>query len=945
MADWSILARAIEGDVLTRAFDRGRYATDASIYQIVPEAVVVPRRPEDVMATLDFARAAGVPVTARGGGTSQAGQTINRGVIIDCSKHLNAIVSLDPATRRATVRPGLVLDELNRALRPHGLQFPVDVSTASRATIGGMAANNSCGGRSIRYGRMRENVHAIDAILADGTRARFGPDAEGPADLVRDMLALGAREADEIAARFPKLLRRVGGYNIDALVPDAAPQNMAHLLVGSEGTLALFETIDLILSPLPADKVVGVCHFPSFRDAMEATQHLVALGPSAVELVDATMIALGRDIPALAPSLDAFVRGDPAALLLVEFAGDDPAENRRRLAGLHDVMADLGFAWDGPRTGGVLDAPDQGLQAKITEVRTQGLNIMMSMRTTGKPVSFVEDCAVPLPDLPDFTDRLTAVFEKYGTTGTWYAHASVGLLHVRPILNLKDAAGVTALRAIAEEAFDIVADYKGSHSGEHGDGIVRSEFHTRMFGPRMVRAFESVKDRLDPSGLLNPGKIVRAPKMDDRSLLRFPEGYTPVQIWTPVFDWSQWPGGLPGAAEMCNNNGACRKLDGGAMCPSWRVTRNERDLTRGRANTLRLALTGQLGPGALTSDEMAETMKFCVACKACQRECPMSVDMAAMKTEVAAARIATHGLPLRDRLIAHLPRYAPAASRTAPLANAARRLTARAAGFAPDRPLPAFARHPFREPEGNANPEVVLFADTFSRWFEPRQLADALAVLRAAGIRTGFVQPPRERPLCCGRTYLSAGLVDHARAEMARTVAALRPALDAGASVVGLEPSCLLTFRDEAPRLLPDWTAADGRRVMLLEEYLAANIDRLPLKPLPGRAWLHGHCHQKAANVMGSVTALLGAVPELEVTLIESSCCGMAGAFGYQAETAEVSRAMGELSLLPAVRAAAPEDWIVADGTSCRHQVALGTDRRAVHVATLLRAACEGTRP
>ncbi len=349
MADWSTLARAIDGDVLTGAFDRGRYATDASIYQIVPEAVVIPRRPEDVEATLEFARRAGVPITARGGGTSQAGQTINRGVVIDYSKHLNAIVSLDPAGRRATVQPGLVLDELNRALKPHGLQFPVDVSTASRATIGGMAANNSCGGRSIRYGRMRENVHAIDALLADGTRARFGPDAQGPAELVRDMLALGAREADEIAARFPKVLRRVGGYNIDALVPDAAPQNLAHLLVGSEGTLALFESIDLILSPLPADKVVGVCHFPTFRAAMEAAQHLVALGPSAVELVDANMIALGRDIPALAPSLDLFVRGAPAALLLVEFAGDDPAENRHRLAGLHDVMADLGFAWDGPR--------------------------------------------------------------------------------------------------------------------------------------------------------------------------------------------------------------------------------------------------------------------------------------------------------------------------------------------------------------------------------------------------------------------------------------------------------------------------------------------------------------------------------------------------------------------------------------------------------------------
>ncbi len=513
--DWQRLQREIEGEVLTGTFDRGRYATDASFYQVVPAGVIVPRRFSDVEATLAAARAAGLGVTGRGGGTSQAGQTVNSGIVVDFSKHLNGVRSLDVEGRRAVVEPGLVLDELNRRLKPHGLCFPVDVSTASRATIGGMAANNSCGGRSIRYGRMRENVEAIDALMADGSRARFGPvdrtqalaNAGGPIEaLVRDMLDLGAREAAEIEARFPKLMRRVGGYNIDALVPNGAPPgnqiNLAHLLVGSEGTLALSEAIEIRLSPLPRHKVVGVCHFPSFRDAMEATQHLVALGPSAVELVDRTMIALGRRIPALAPALDEFVRGDPAALLLVEFAEDDEAENRRRLAGLSETMGELGYRWGEPghKEGGVVEALDQGLQARITEVRTQGLNIMMSMRTAGKPVSFVEDCAVALPDLPDFTDRLTAVFEKHGTTGTWYAHASVGLLHVRPVLNLKDEAGVKALRAIAEEAFAIVAEYKGSHSGEHGDGIVRSEFHERMFGPRLVRAFEAVKDRFDPDG-------------------------------------------------------------------------------------------------------------------------------------------------------------------------------------------------------------------------------------------------------------------------------------------------------------------------------------------------------------------------------------------------------------------------------------------------------------
>ena len=951
--DWDRLQREIEGDVLTRPFDRGRYATDASFYQVVPAGVVVPRRMADVEATLAAAREAGLPLTARGGGTSQAGQTVNSGVIVDFSRHLNGVRSLDVEGRRALVEPGLVLDELNRRLRPHGLSFPVDVSTASRATIGGMAANNSCGGRSIRYGRMRENVHAIDALLADGSRARFGPvDRAGAMAnvggaheaLLRDMLDLGAREADEIEARFPRLMRRVGGYNIDALVPNGAEVNLAHLLVGSEGTLALSEAVEIRLSPLPRHKVVGVCHFPTFRDAMEATQHLVALGPSAVELVDRTMIELGRKIPALAPSLDEFVRGDPAALLLVEFAEDDEAENRRRLRALDETMAGLGFRWGdrGRKDGGVLQALDQGLQARITEVRTQGLNIMMSLRAEGKPVSFVEDCAVALPDLPDFTDRLTAVFEKHGTTGTWYAHASVGLLHVRPVLNLKDEAGVRALRAIAEEAFAIVAEYKGSHSGEHGDGIVRSEFHERMFGPRLVRAFEQVKNRFDPGGRLNPGRIVRAPRMDDRTLFRYPPGYA-HDAAKPVFDWSAWPGGLHGAVEMCNNNGACRKLAGGVMCPSYRATRNERDVTRGRANALRLALTGQLGPDALASDEMAETLKLCVSCKACRRECPMSVDMAKMKIEAAAARAAARGVSPRDRLFAHLPRYAPFAGLMPFVLNLRDRVPGAAwasqhmIGLSARRSLPRW-RRPWRAPADETRvPDVLLFADTFNRYFEPANLRAAWRVLGAARLRPAEARGDGPRPLCCGRTYLAAGMVDAARAEMRRCLDAMRPHLDEGRPVVGLEPSCVLTFRDEAPRLLPDWSGEDGRRVMLLEELVA---DReLPLRPVARRAVLHGHCHQKAENLMAPTERALRRIPGLSVETVPSTCCGMAGAFGYQAETVDVSFAMGELDLLPAVRAAPPDALVVADGTSCRHQIADGAGRTALHVARVLEMA------
>ncbi|MFL5059925.1 MAG: FAD-binding and (Fe-S)-binding domain-containing protein, partial [Xanthobacteraceae bacterium] len=639
------LKAEVSGGVDFGRFTRGRYATDASHYQIMPLGVVTPRTIEEAERAIGICRAEGVAVTARGGGSSQAGQTVNSSVIIDCSKHLNRILDLDVTGRRARVEPGIVLDDLNRALKPHGLWFPVDVSTASRATIGGMTANNSCGGRSLRYGNTRENVISIDAMLADGSKAHFGPVAADLSDLpanspirplARDLFALGAREADEIAARFPKVQRRVGGYNLDAFAPNAPKYNLAHILLGSEGTLAFSTRIELKLSPLLGRRAVGACHFGSFYAAMNAAQHLVKLKPIAVELIDRTMLELAAEIAMFRPTLKAFVHGEPEAILLVEF-DEGEVENARRLKELATTMGDLGFGFDkhGAKWGGVVEVLDPALQAAIADVRTSGLNIMMSMKEEGKPISFVEDCAVPLMCLADYTSRLTEIFEKHGTRGTWYAHASVGCLHVRPILNLRQEKDLKAMRAIAEEAFAMVRDYKGSHSGEHGDGIVRSEFHEFMFGKRLVKAFEEVKDKFDPNGLFNPGKIVRAPKFDDREKFRYGPGYRGEEMTTQL-DWSAWPGaggGFQGAVEMCNNNGACRKTAGGVMCPSYRVTREERDVTRGRANSLRLAITGQLGGDALTSDEMAETMQLCVSCKGCRHECPTGVDMARMKIE------------------------------------------------------------------------------------------------------------------------------------------------------------------------------------------------------------------------------------------------------------------------------------------------------------------------
>ena len=952
------LRGAFRGEVLFDAFSRGRYSTDASIYQIEPLGVVVPRDQEDVAAAIAIAREEGVPVLPRGGGTSQCGQTVGRALVLDCSKYMDGILAVDVERRRALVQPGVVLDRLNKALKPKGLFFPVDVSTGNRATIGGMAANNSCGARSLRYGNMVHNVRAIDALLADGTAVRMGEvpgnfdDSVMPEryrDLVRSMRALHRREAGEIAQRFPKLLRRVGGYNIDMI--DDAGHNMAHLLVGSEGTLAFFNAIELDLQPIPPHRVLGICHFPSFYQAMAATKQIVALGPTAVELVDRTMIELSRDIPLFRATVDRFVQGEPEALLLVEFAGEDAADNLRRLKQLVALMGDLGFP------GGVVEATDPAFQQAVWEVRKQGLNIMMSMKGEGKPISFIEDCAVALDDLADYTDRLTAVFRKHGTYGTWYAHASVGCLHVRPVLNLKQEIEVKKMRAIAEEAFAMVREYKGSHSGEHGDGLVRSEFHEAMFGSRITRAFKEVKQGFDPQGVMNPGKIVDPPKMDDRSLFRFKPGYRTQAIDT-VFDWADW-GGFGGAVEMCNNNGACRKADPGVMCPSYRATSEEQHLTRGRANTLRLALSGQLGPDALTSEPMRETMELCVSCKGCKRECPTGIDMARMKIEFLHQYRKQHGPSLRDRLVAYLPRYAPIAARLGPLLDLRNRIPGLAAlsqkitGMSAKRALPRWHREPYREPplsDAAAGREAVLFVDTFNRWFEPENARAAERVLGRAGYRVASASPAGERPLCCGRTFLAAGLVDEAKREAARLLAALEPFVARGVPIVGLEPSCLLTLRDELPAMLPGAeTKALAKHALLFEEFVAAEAASgrfaPELKPLAGKAVLHGHCHQKAFNLTGASVAALRLVPGLEVESFESTCCGMAGSFGYEAEHYEVSMKIGELGVLPKMRGAAADAILVAAGTSCRHQIAHGTAREALHPARVLDAALGASSP
>jgi FAD/FMN-containing dehydrogenase/Fe-S oxidoreductase len=945
------LRRHMRGQVWFDAFSRGRYATDASIYQIDPVGVVVPADDDDARTAMQIAAEEGVPILPRGAGTSQCGQSVGAALVIDCSKHLDKLLDLDIERRTASVQPGMVLDHLNAQLRPRGLWFPVDVSTSAQATLGGMAGNNSCGARSIRYGNMVHNVLGIDAWLSGGEEFFFGPSSMLAAatssyrDLVGKIHAIARREATEIEARWPRVLRRVQGYNLDMIQPgpasDPLPHNLAHLLVGSEGTLAFSRRIDLQLAPIPPHKVLGVVHFPGFYRAMELTRDIVALDPDAVELVDRTMIDLARQIPDFKKIVSQFLKGEPEAILLVEFAGTDRESTLNKLRQLSELMADLGLP------GSVESVVDPVLQKGIWEVRKAGLNIMMSMKGDGKPVSFIEDCAVPLEHLAEYTDRLTRIFEKHGTRGTWYAHASVGTLHVRPVLDMRRD-GAEKMRAIAEEACAMVREFKGAYSGEHGDGLVRSEWIEPILGSRLTAALAEIKALLDPKGLMNPGKIVRPSRMDDRTLFRYPPGYAPQPIATAL-DWSEW-GGLASAVEMCNNNGHCRKFDAGTMCPSFRASGEERDLTRGRANSLRLALSGQLGKDALTSDAMRETMALCVGCKGCKRECPTGVDMARMKIEFLHHYAKRHGLSLRQKLVAFLPRYAPIATKFAWLLNlrdvipGLPWLSEKLLGLSARRSLPKWRAGVGLARFANSGTEVVLLLDTFTRYFDPENAEAAAQVLSRGGYRVTTAGADGGRPLCCGRTFLAAGLVDEARIEARRVLATLKPYLERGVPIIGLEPSCLLTLRDEYTVMgLGAEAGLLAEKALLFEEFLAAEHAagkwRPAFEPVKRQVLLHGHCHQKAFGVMSAAASVLALIPGLEVRQVESSCCGMAGNFGYEAEHFDISMKMAEAALLPAVRQAPAGAIIVANGTSCRHQIHDGAKREAWHVSRLLNLA------
>ena len=940
----------VKGKVLFDEFSRGRYSTDSSLYQIKPVGAVLPVDTNDVLQIMEYSQKHHIPLLARGGGSSQCGQTVGESIVLDYSKHQNKILEFNKEEKTVWVEPGIVLDQLNAYLKPYGLWYPVDVSTSSRATIGGMTGNNSCGSRSLYYGNMVNNVLAVEAILDDGTIHTFEDinknyleitnDQNRQYQIIKKFLDIKEKTKEEIDLHFPITQRRVGGYNIDLINPNGF--NTSNILVGSEGTLSLFKKIKLKLWEIPKQKVLGVCFFQKFNEAMALTKEMVKLKPTTVELLDKNLIDLAKAIPLYAGEINKYIKGDPEAVLMVEFIDEDLDLARQKLKDLESLV----------KTDNANNhfAAHENLQDQkaIFEIRKAGLNILMSMKGDKKAVAFIEDCAVTLEHLDDYTSKLKEIFRKYNTSGMFYAHASVGTLHVRPVLNMKTEEDVKNMKSIAEEAFALVKQYKGSHSGEHGDGIVRSEFHEMMFGKKIVSAFEEIKDTFDPKGLLNPGKIVRPFKSDDRSLMRYKPGYKAENI-TTHYDWSAW-GQFSDAVEMCNNNGACRKLDSGVMCPSYRVTKEEKDLVRGRANTLRLALSNQLPEGSFASKEMFETMELCVSCKACQRECPMSVDMAKMKSEFLSHYYKKFSMSIKDKIISDMPKLIWLLKIIAPIFNTVKNVplldkAIEFFGFSSKRQMPVVQNiAPLKEiyqTQPQLNNKIILLADTFNINFEIKNIMYAIKVLNKFGYQAiipSFDDSNLSRPLCCGRTYISFGQMDKAKYEMNRFTNYLVNNGYAEMPVVGIEPSCLLTFNDEYKSLKGiDKREQLQNKFYLIEEFILEQIQqgkKVNASTYTKNVLVHGHCHQKSQDRFKGLLDLLK-ILNIKHKAIDSSCCGMAGSFGYSSKNFDISQKMANLSLIPTINEH-PEDVVVANGTSCRQQIFDFSKRDAKHVSELL---------
>jgi FAD/FMN-containing dehydrogenase/Fe-S oxidoreductase len=938
------LSSQIEGEVRFDRLSRALYATDASVYQILPLGVVVPRNREDILRTLETCRRFRCPITMRGGGTSQAGQSIGAGIQIDTSKYYNRILEVNAEELWVRVEPGIVLDELNAHLQSHGLRFAPDISTASRATIGGMVANNSSGARSVLYGKTIDHVLELTVALSDASVVHFHeidrsqiPTGETlEAACYRTVLHLAGKHAAAIEERFPKILRRVSGYNLDEFTDAAKPVNLARMMVGSEGTLGIILEAKLKLVPLPKAKAIVVIMFAHLLEALEATPVILGHGPSAIEIMDKSILDHARGNPMLEQIRSKYIEGDPAATLCVEFYAD---QKDQLLPRLHALEQDLRFRGLGYA---FREETELAGQAKVWSLREAALGLSTAMKGDAKSISFVEDTAVAPEKLRDYIERFQQIIHKHGTTAGMYAHASVGCLHVRPVINLKSEQGVRQFEAIAREVADLVLEFGGTISGEHGDGLVRSPFLRQMFGGELYEAFRQIKETFDPLAIFNPGKIIDAPPMTKN--LRLGPGY---QTATPEtwFDYSEY-GGMGGAVEMCSGVGACRKRLSGTMCPSYMVTKEEIHTTRGRANALRLALSGQLAGSGLEDHDLYEALDLCLECRACRTECPAGVDMASLKSEFLAKYWSVHGTPLRARALANVERLAAWGSRVAPVSNAVaasmpvRMLNELMLGIDRRRSIPQWRRTTFsrwlknaKRPDA-AGQHVVLFNDTFLNYYNPEIGIAALEVLEKAGHTVTVA-----RPACCGRPFISQGLLDQARALAAKVVEELLPLAEAGTSILFCEPSCLSAVKEDAPSLLRGEMQSKARKVAAacqsFEEYAAAL--ELRFQPVRGKILLHAHCHQKSMGLLPALTNLLSRIPSAGVVDLDAGCCGMAGSFGYQKRHYKISEAIASRKLLPAVKAMNSDDVLVAPGFSCRHQVHDFAGIAVLHPAVFIR--------
>ncbi|MDX1983787.1 MAG: FAD-linked oxidase C-terminal domain-containing protein [Bryobacteraceae bacterium] len=930
------LEAAIEGEVRFDKITRALYSTDASVYLIEPRGVVVAKNRDDIVRTVAICRKHACPVTLRGGGTSQAGQAIGEGVQIDISKHYNRVLEVNAEEQWARVEPGIVLDELNAHLAPLGMRFAPDISTASRATIGGMMANNSAGARSVLYGKTIDHVLEQTVLLSDGSIVEFKDVPRGKlpmgatleAACYEAVVRLAAQHAAEIEQRYPKVLRRVGGYNLDEFTDPAKPVNLSKMMVGSEGTLGVVLEAKLRLVPLPKAKAVMVIEFADLLESLAATPVILAHKPSAVEVMDRAILSKTSQNIALERLKRTFIKGEPASTLCVEFYDERKQNLPARLKALEEDLRAHGFGYAYHSETG----PEQ---QKIWSLREAALGLSMAMKEDAKSISFVEDTAVAPEKLRDFIERFLAIIEKHGTTAGIYAHASVGCLHVRPVVNMKTEEGVRKFEAIASDVADLVLTFGGALSGEHGDGYVRSPFMKKMFGPVLYEAFREIKRTFDPQNLFNPGKIVDSPPLTAN--LRFGAGYQTPNPFA-FFDYSEF-GGMGGAVEMCSGVGACRKKLSGTMCPSYMATRDEAHSTRGRANVLRLAMLGKLGESGLGDAGVHEVLDLCLECRACKAECPVGVDMARFKSEFLADYYSRHGTPLKARALGNVHKLAQWGSRFAPVSNwlaasaPARWANERLLGIDPRRALPEWKPSFLHSMLTVNNPSVTLFADTFTNYYDPDIGVAAVRVLERAGHAVALV-----RPACCGRPLISQGLLKQAREQLERLVEGLYPSARRGQKILFLEPSCLSVLKEDAPSLLRGYRQEEAREVAgacILWEEFAAGLD-LPLSPGPPKILLHGHCHQKSMGMLGATQALLQKIPSSSVVDLDAGCCGMAGSFGYGKDHYEVSLAIAGRKLLPAVNAMKSGEVLVAPGTSCRHQVADLSRHKALHPAALI---------